>query len=148
MYVFLFKQKTADEMRISDWRSDVCSSDLVAASPSDLQTKSADGKEKVPATEVSLPDWPNLEWAKQWAAIDPPLAENDLRPYVFVTRDRRSVFGAVTSLGELDELVAKLQGSPLQVKQAAVERSEEHTSELKSLMRNSYAVFCLTKKKK
>src|SRR3546814_5508577 len=27
-----------------------------------------------------------------------------------------------------------------------VERSEEHTSELQSLMRNSYAVFCLTKK--
>src|SRR3546814_5331426 len=27
-------------------------------------------------------------------------------------------------------------------------RSEEHTSELQSLMRNSYAVFCLTKKKK
>src|SRR3546814_2502583 len=27
---FLFKQKTAYEMRISDWRSDVCSSDLVA----------------------------------------------------------------------------------------------------------------------
>lgn len=94
---------------------------VVAAPPADLQTKSADGKEKVPATEVSLPDWPNLEWAKQWAAIDPPLAENDLRPYVFVTRDRRNVFGAVTSLGELDELVAKLQGSPLQVKQAAAE---------------------------
>src|SRR3546814_6599496 len=28
-----------------------------------------------------------------------------------------------------------------------VARSEEHTSELQSLMRNSYAVFCLTKKK-
>src|SRR3546814_10220188 len=28
------------------------------------------------------------------------------------------------------------------------ERSEEHTSELQSLMRNSYAVFCLKKKKK
>src|SRR3546814_7793178 len=27
--VFFFKQKTADEMRISDWSSDVCSSDLV-----------------------------------------------------------------------------------------------------------------------
>src|SRR3546814_16777949 len=26
--IFFFKQKTADEMRISDWRSDVCSSDL------------------------------------------------------------------------------------------------------------------------
>src|SRR3546814_9230809 len=28
MFVFLFKQKTAYEMRISDWSSDVCSSDL------------------------------------------------------------------------------------------------------------------------
>src|SRR3546814_156119 len=28
-YVFLFKQKTAYEMRISDWSSDVCSSDLL-----------------------------------------------------------------------------------------------------------------------
>src|SRR3546814_7685630 len=27
---FFFKQKTADEMRISDWSSDVCSSDLLA----------------------------------------------------------------------------------------------------------------------
>src|SRR3546814_1382341 len=31
MYVLFFKQKTADEMRISDWSSDVCSSDLGAA---------------------------------------------------------------------------------------------------------------------
>src|SRR3546814_596651 len=29
MFVFFFKQKTAYEMRISDWSSDVCSSDLV-----------------------------------------------------------------------------------------------------------------------
>src|SRR3546814_11355809 len=32
-YFFFFKQKTAYEMRISDWSSDVCSSDLNAASP-------------------------------------------------------------------------------------------------------------------
>src|SRR3546814_952763 len=31
MLVFFFKQKTAYEVRISDWSSDVCSSDLVAA---------------------------------------------------------------------------------------------------------------------
>src|SRR3546814_6858200 len=30
-YVFFFKQKTAYEMRISDWSSDVCSSDLMAS---------------------------------------------------------------------------------------------------------------------
>src|SRR3546814_2723135 len=29
-YVFFFKQKTAYEMRISDWSSDVCSSDLLS----------------------------------------------------------------------------------------------------------------------
>src|SRR3546814_1203864 len=32
-YVFVFKQKTAYEMRISDWSSDVCSSDLVPSDP-------------------------------------------------------------------------------------------------------------------
>src|SRR3546814_10628165 len=31
LYVFIFKQKTAYEMRISDWSSDVCSSDLMFA---------------------------------------------------------------------------------------------------------------------
>src|SRR3546814_2029397 len=40
------------------------------------------------------------------------------------------------------ELVRALKGSP------DTRRSEEHTSELQSLMRSSYAVFCLKKKKK
>src|SRR3546814_1004890 len=35
MYVFFFKQKTAYEMRISDWSSDVCSSDLKMLSATD-----------------------------------------------------------------------------------------------------------------
>src|SRR3546814_12831398 len=34
-FIFVFKQKTAYEMRISDWSSDVCSSDLIAAVISD-----------------------------------------------------------------------------------------------------------------
>lgn len=88
------------------------------------EVKKKKGGKKVdkPSEEVTgapaLPEWPNIEWAKLWAKIDPPLAEYDLRPYVFVTRDRRSVFGAVTSLGELDELLAKLSGPPIQVRQA------------------------------
>src|SRR3546814_8965215 len=36
MYIFFFKQKTAYEMRISDWSSDVCSSDLVQCAGRDL----------------------------------------------------------------------------------------------------------------
>src|SRR3546814_8172186 len=35
-YFFFFKQKTAYEMRISDWSSDVCSSDLLACEPAAL----------------------------------------------------------------------------------------------------------------
>src|SRR3546814_6201417 len=35
-YVFFFKQKTAYEMRISDWSSDVCSSDLARRHRADL----------------------------------------------------------------------------------------------------------------
>src|SRR3546814_1900623 len=37
MYFFFFKQKTAYEMRISDWSSDVCSSDLAARQPEALK---------------------------------------------------------------------------------------------------------------
>src|SRR3546814_2295959 len=44
-----------------------------------------------------------------------------------------------TALYRLPKLTCDLGDSP---------RSEEHTSELQSLMRNSYAVFCLKKKKK
>src|SRR3546814_9501085 len=43
-----------------------------------------------------------------------------------------------------------LDGIDLEIKRServGIVRSEEHTSELQSLMRNSYAVFCLTKKK-
>src|SRR3546814_8984316 len=36
IYVFFFKQKTAYDMRISDWSSDVCSSDLKAAEMSQI----------------------------------------------------------------------------------------------------------------
>ena len=85
------------------------------------EKKSPQHTVKKPSGDATLPDWPNLEWAKQWAAIEPPLAEHDLRPYVFVTKDRRSAFGAAASLGELDELVGKLQGSHLLVKQASSE---------------------------
>src|SRR3546814_4901315 len=36
-FVFFFKQKTAYEMRISDWSSDVCSSDLRSAPPAHVR---------------------------------------------------------------------------------------------------------------
>lgn len=108
---------------------------LEAAVRSPNEPKLAPAGAKRPAkgvtaeAESTLPDWPNLEWAKQWARIDPPLADYDLRPYVFVTRDRRSVFGAVTSLGGLDDLVLRLSSVPLQVSQAEPETSRLSTGD-------------------
>src|SRR3546814_4441096 len=56
MFVFFFfKQKTAYEMRISDWSSDVCSSDLLAHLVADVQVELAVGLDvdriRAPAVE-------------------------------------------------------------------------------------------------
>src|SRR3546814_3776066 len=47
--------------------------------------------------------------------------------------------------GAVDDLIENVE--PAQQRLAALRRSEEHTSELQSLMRISYAVFCVKKKK-
>src|SRR3546814_4980129 len=50
-YIFFFKQKTAYEMRISDWSSDVCSSDLkthIAETPVELYQRLTEGSERLP----------------------------------------------------------------------------------------------------
>src|SRR3546814_5012065 len=96
-------------MRISDWSSDVCSSDLV---PRCYQSGSAS-----PVFNKGVP----AGIALQWAALEDLDATSD---------DER--FGRLVA-----QTAAALEG-----------RSEEHTSELQSLMRISYAVFCLKKKKK
>src|SRR3546814_7625459 len=94
-------------MRISDWSSDVCSSDL------DDVDDAGDGV----------------------GAIDRRGATgDDLDPVDEIARDRRQTDAVA------DRRIG--HGAP------SVDRSEEHTSELQSLMRISYAVFCLKKKKK
>src|SRR3546814_6035202 len=57
---------------------------------------------------------------------------------------RRALPGRQYRGAELPENVSRLWRDPA----ASDDRSEEHTSELQSLMRISYAVFCLKKKKK
>src|SRR3546814_1857387 len=55
MFFFFFKQKTAYEMRISDWSSDVCSSDLAA------RVDAVDQRAEVGHLEVDLGDAHPLE---------------------------------------------------------------------------------------
>src|SRR3546814_5362172 len=119
---FFFKQKTAYEMRISDWSSDVCSSDLVDAArrPHRADPVAVHGDETVrPRRFRSLSRPPPRNAGRPAAApCDRGPARKLPRPGLRRPRPRAE-YG---------------------------HRSEEHTSELQSLMRSSYAVFCLKKK--
>lgn len=84
-----------------------------------------DGKKTARAKPASPPpeveDWTKSEWAKGWAAIDPALKDIDLRPYVFVTRDKRSSLGGLAAAGHLEGLVEKLMGPRMMVRGASQE---------------------------
>src|SRR3546814_4580829 len=121
---FFFKQKTAYEMRISDWSSDVCSSDLPAELASAIS-------EHVPGFRMEyLKDDPRQEIADSWPeSIDDSTARHDW--------NWKPAYNLETLTMAMLENISRNRTF----------RSEEHTSELQSLMRISYAVFCLTKKK-
>lgn len=61
-------------------------------------------------------DWSKNDWATTWARLDPPLAGVDLRPYVFVTRDKRMVLGGASAATHLDHLAEKLMGPVMSIK--------------------------------
>ncbi|WP_018991609.1 Qat anti-phage system ATPase QatA [Aromatoleum toluclasticum] len=58
-------------------------------------------------------EWLKNEWIKGWGAMDPPLTNVDLRPYVFVTRDKRGSLGGYAASAHLEGLVERLMGGKL-----------------------------------
>src|SRR3546814_10655772 len=98
-------------MRISDWSSDVCSSDLQVTQSNRISGRAVEQADHTNARVEGL------------AAAAQRIGE---------------VVNLISDIAEQTNLLAL---------NATIERSEEHTSELQSLMRNSYAVFCLKKKK-
>src|SRR3546814_7560915 len=134
-------------MRISDWSSDVCSSDLALPLDRAMYEPFAAG-------------FPFEETPDQLAAIEAVIGDLD-RP----TPMDRVVCGDVgfgkTEVAVRAAFVAANAGKQVAVlvpttllaeqhyrnfRDRFADRSEEHTSELQSLMRISYAVFCLKKK--
>src|SRR3546814_7600994 len=120
-------------MRISDWSSDVCSSDLLGAW-SGARLVFTSGATEALALALSRTRADHvLVGATEHDAV---LRAAPDAPRIAVDR---------SGLADLEALRRELGGSgPALV---AVQRSEEHTSELQSLMRISYAVFCLKKKR-
>src|SRR3546814_1335159 len=111
-------------MRISDWSSDVCSSDLsMNKSGAAAGADGADGAANIPTITVMTPGMQSVQ----------------------------TVISANGSIAARREMPVGVVGEGGEVVRVLVEpgqRSEEHTSELQSLMRISYAVFCLKKKTK
>src|SRR3546814_7995427 len=114
-------------MRISDWSSDVCSSDLLIDHLDHVSSASYPSGHATSAAVVYLllawlapPRWRFFAWALAAAMI----VLNGFSRIMLGVHWASDIAGG-TMLGA---------------------RSEEHTSELQSLMRSSYAVFCFKKK--
>src|SRR3546814_3996390 len=137
---FFFQQKTAYEMLIGDSSSDVCSSDLMLCDVGFDIVRRRD---------------------RQSAALGRGLALKSRAPEVDdagASRNIVAVYAGSVESGFCHVGVVECRGRDVAIqhddflhagpnKRAPV-RSEEHTSELQSIMRTSYAVFCLKKKKK
>src|SRR3546814_10392154 len=139
---FFFKQKTAYEMRISDWSSDVCSSDLRPTA-----TRFREIKELVavfghrPRTSLGIGPQHSHPFRMELQFLQRAVHRR-ITGLTFDVgikfRGREAGSALITfQLGHVDAVRRK----------AAHRRSEEHTSELQSLMRISYAVFGMKKKK-
>ncbi|WP_228976408.1 Qat anti-phage system ATPase QatA [Paraburkholderia gardini] len=69
-----------------------------------------------PATEsVVLAEWKSSDTVCDWARVQPLLSGIDLRPYLFVTKDKKDYFGPVSVLGHLASVVEKLFGGKMTV---------------------------------
>src|SRR3546814_8088285 len=140
--IFFFKQKTAYEMRISDWSSDVCSSDLTTS------CGSCPTRPRPPSGVATTPTWIRFDDAYPHPPPACPCPRHGHHgPRRLGTGNSRSA-GRVrhrASPARRERARAGCQ-TRQQLHRQRHPRSEEHTSELQSLMRISYAVFCLKKK--
>src|SRR3546814_7387019 len=125
-------------MRISDWSSDVCSSDLAQAGIEPEHRLRTGGRGQQQVLEVVAEHVDRLAlglFARLVEQVEHQVQLQLRAPGQAAGIGEPGIGGAAT-------------GADAGVQRDAALRSEEHTSELQSLMRISYAVFCVTKKKK
>src|SRR3546814_5153151 len=137
-------------MRISDWSSDVCSSDLVRLRRSGRHLLAG----RVPPPRHRLARDRARARRQVGAALAAPARACRIESPAAVPLDGEDALRARLALEHRHPLTRHPQARLVQHAQARQvarvgggdDRSEEHTSELQSLMRISYAVFCLKKK--
>src|SRR3546814_4160565 len=138
-------------MRISDWSSDVCSSDLLASQIEKIAFLKELGAESL---NLGISALYLKSLARQMLYRKPATLRRmrSERKHLEIACFLRLLLLRLTDigLGMIDYRIADLwRQARWRAEDALAEelRSEEHTSELQSLMRISYAVFCLKKKK-
>src|SRR3546814_4682617 len=120
-------------MRISDWSSDVCSSDLAIETidrGNGIVLQTGQGPMMVRRDRLirTMDDSELEDFCRRWVS-------------------GRSGYFEVKRFGQAGDMGRDVVGFCAPQRHEGNWRSEEHTSELQSLMRISYAVFCLKKKK-
>src|SRR3546814_9967122 len=150
--IFFFKQKTAYEMRISDWSSDVCSSDLYQGIT--VNIGNGDRAKNPLGEDARLRQ--AFELAIDRAALNQVVFEGAFAPgnqpfppnspwydseVPIPARDIEKAKALMQEAGhETFDVEVQVANNPVQTQiMQVVQRSEEHTSELQSLMRISYA---------
>src|SRR3546814_9713552 len=142
-------------MRISDWSSDVCSSDLEIANLNRITRLIQGALERntsaKAAVEIAVYDlWAQLYDAPLYKMLGggEPVITTDIT--ISVDHIDKMVADSLSAVDRgfesLKIKVGKDIGVDIERVRAIYARSEEHTSELQSLMRISSAVFCLKKK--
>src|SRR3546814_3296956 len=115
-------------MRIGDWSSDVCSSDLIDCN------STAGSKAALVYGQMNEPPGARARVALTGLTVAEYFRDTEGQDVLLFIDN---IFRFTQAGSEVSALLGRIPSA----------RSEEHTSELQSLMRISYAVFCLKKKK-
>lgn len=94
-----------------------------ASAKSDGKAVAGDARKGSKALEAATPasenavlaEWKSSDTVRDWARVQPLLSGIDLRPYLFVTKDKKDYFGPVSVLGHLASVVEKLFGGKMMV---------------------------------
>lgn len=88
-----------------------------AVSPkvTEIEVEASKSRKAVSNDSLVLAEWKAADAIREWAKLTPSIGAVDLRPYLFVTKDRKDYFGASSVLGRLAAVVDKLMGPKLAV---------------------------------
>ena len=115
-----YEQMSTQAMRANDGKvSDITALESSGHSEQPMEKRKSAGKksgqEQVIAQQTEISKWLERDWLKQWLQIKPKLSVEDLRPYVFVARDKRLLASGAVQ-GGLEALTSKLCGTQLEIR--------------------------------